>query len=196
MDRPRTIDVHTHILTEETMRLLNKESPEARAGLTPLDADNSVLEVAGMPYRPFPRGGWEVERRFKDMDAAEVDVHVLSATPQTYLYDQEASLAVTTSALQNDQIARLVKAHPQRFMGIATLPMQAPERAAEELRRAVRTLGLRGAMIGSNVHGQEPRRSVVRAAVGDGGRARRLHAHPSRTTSPASTGCARITSTT
>ena len=48
-----------------------------------------MLEIAGTPYRPFPRGGWELERRFKDMDAAEVDVHVLSATPQTYLYDQD-----------------------------------------------------------------------------------------------------------
>ena len=42
-------------------------------------------------------------------------------------------MTVATSALQNDQIAKLVKAHPDRFMGIATLPMQAPERAAEEL---------------------------------------------------------------
>src|SRR6185436_16139676 len=97
---------------------------------------------------------WDVERRFKDMDAAEVDVHVLSATPQTYLYDQDASLAATTSVIQNDQIAGLVKAHPERFMGIATLPMQAGERAADELRRAVLTLGLRGAMIGSNVNGK------------------------------------------
>src|SRR5262249_58537215 len=43
---------------------------------------------------------------------------------------------------------------PERSLGIATLPMQAPQRAAEELRRAVRTLGLRGAMIGSNVQGK------------------------------------------
>ena len=154
MTTPRTIDIHTHILTEETMRLLGKEAPKIAPKLTPIDADNAMLEVAGMPYRPFPRGGWEVERRFADMDAAEVDVHVLSATPQTYLYDQEPSLGVATSVLQNDQIAALVKAHPDRFMGIATLPMQAPERAADELRRAVRTLGLRGAMIGSNVTGK------------------------------------------
>ena len=113
-----------------------------------------MLEVAGTPYRPFPRGGWELERRFKDMDAAEVDVHVLSATPQTYLYDQDPALTVATSTLQNDQIAKLVKAHPDRFMGIATLPMQAPERAAEELTRAVRELGMRGAMIGSNIAGK------------------------------------------
>jgi aminocarboxymuconate-semialdehyde decarboxylase len=154
MDRPRTIDVHTHILTEEAIRLLGREAPKIAPRLMPIDADTFVLEVAGVPYRPFPRGGFEVEQRFADMDAAEVDVHVLSVTPQTYLYDQDPSLAATTSAVQNDVIAALVKAHPDRFMGIATLPMQAPERAADELRRAVRTLGLRGAMIGSNVMGK------------------------------------------
>ncbi len=81
-------------------------------------------------------------------------MHVLSATPQTYLYDQEAALGVATSTLQNDQIAKLVKAHPDRFMGIATLPMQAPDRAAAELTRAVRQLGMHGAMIGSNIAGR------------------------------------------
>lgn len=154
MTRPRTIDIHTHILTEETIALLAKEAPWVAPKLTPIDADFAVLEVAGTPYRPFPRGGWELERRFKDMDAAEVNVHVLSATPQTYLYDQDAALAAATSTIQNDQIAKLVKAHPDRFMGIATLPMQAPERAAEELTRAVRTLGMHGAMIGSNIAGK------------------------------------------
>ena len=151
---PPTIDIHTHILTEETMRLLAQEAPAVAPKLVPIDADNAVLEVAGTPYRPFPRGGWELDRRFQDMDAAEVDVHVLSVTPQTYLYDQDPSLAVTTSALQNDQIAMLVRQHPERFIGIATLPMQAPERAADELTRAVGELGMRGAMIGSNVMGK------------------------------------------
>src|SRR5215475_8176258 len=149
-----TIDVHTHVLTEETMGLLQKEAPKIAPRLTPVDADIAVLEAAGVPYRPFPRGGWDIERRFADMDAAEVDVQVLSATPQTYYYDQEPELAATTAAIQNDGIAKLIKEHPGRFMGIATLPMQAPERAAEELNRAVRTLGLRGAMIGSNVKGK------------------------------------------
>jgi aminocarboxymuconate-semialdehyde decarboxylase len=121
--------------------------------MTAIDADSAILEVAGTPYRPFPRGGWDLERRFADMRAAEVDVQVLSATPQTYLYEQEASLAAACAALQNDQIAELAKSDPDRFLGIATLPMQAPERAADELGRAVRSLGLRGAMIGSNVRG-------------------------------------------
>src|SRR5262245_10219393 len=150
----RTIDVHTHVLTDETMGLLRKEAPKIAPLLRPIDSDFAVLEVAGTPYRPFPRGGFDIERRNADMAAAEVDVQVLSATPQTYFYDQESSVAVACAALQNDQIAKLVKAHPDRFLGIATLPMQSPQRAADELTRAVSSLGLRGAMIGSNVQGK------------------------------------------
>jgi len=151
---PRTLDVHTHILTEEMMGLIAKEAPKVAPRMTAIDKDSFILEIAGTPYRPFPRGGFDLERRFADMEAAEVDVQVLSATPQSYLYDQEASLATACAAIQNDQIAKLVAAHPDRFLGIATLPMQAPERAAAELERAVRSLKLRGAMIGSNVMGR------------------------------------------
>jgi aminocarboxymuconate-semialdehyde decarboxylase len=79
---------------------------------------------------------------------------VLSATPQTYLYNQDAALTAATAAIQNEQIARSIAAHPDRFWGIATLPMQDPKRAADELRRAMTKLGLRGAMIGSNVMGR------------------------------------------
>ncbi len=136
------------------MGLLQKEAPKIAPRLMAIDADFAVLDVAGTAYRPFPRGGFDIERRFADMDAAEVDIQVLSATPQTYFYDQDPDLAATCAALQNDQIAKLVKTHPERFLGIATLPMQAPERAIDELRRAVCTLGLRGTMIGSNVQGK------------------------------------------
>jgi len=154
MSAPRTLDIHTHVLTEETIGLIRKEAPKVAPRMTAIDADSFILDIAGTPYRPFPRGGFDIERRFADMDAAEVDVQVLSATPQSYLYDQEPSLAATCATLQNDQIAKLTAAHPDRFLGIATLPMQAPELAAAELRRAVRTLGFRGAMIGSNVMGR------------------------------------------
>jgi aminocarboxymuconate-semialdehyde decarboxylase len=122
--------------------------------MAPYDADNAVCEVAGVAYRPFPRGGHDIERRFKDMDAAEVDVHLLSVAPQTWLYGQEAAVGIAGATIQNDEIARLVKEHPERFSGIATLPMQAPDKAADELRRAMRKLGLHGAMIGSNIGGK------------------------------------------
>jgi aminocarboxymuconate-semialdehyde decarboxylase len=154
MAGPRTLDVHTHILTEETMGIIRKEIPRLAPRLTPIDADFAVLEIAGTAYRPFPRGGWDMERRLADMAAAEVDVQILSASPQSYLYGEEPKVTAACAAIQNDQIAKHVAALADRFLGIATLPMQAPELAAAELRRAVKTLGLRGAMIGSNVEGK------------------------------------------
>ena len=150
----KTIDMHTHVLADATVKLMQKEIPSLGLKMAPYDVDNAVCEVAGVAYRPFPRGGHDIERRFKDMDAAEVDVHLLSAAPQTWLYGQEAAVGVTASAIQNDEIARHVKEHPERFSGIATLPMQAPDKAADELRRAMRKLGLHGAMIGSNIGGK------------------------------------------
>jgi aminocarboxymuconate-semialdehyde decarboxylase len=149
-----TIDIHTHVLADATVKLMQKEVPSLGLKMAPYDADNAVCEVAGVAYRPFPRGGHDIERRFKDMEAAEVDMHLLSAAPQTWLYGQEAAVGVAASAIQNDEIARHVKEHPERFSGIATLPMQAPQKAADELRRAMQKLGLHGAMIGSNIGGK------------------------------------------
>ena len=151
---PRTIDTHTHVLADATVKLLQKEIPSLGLKLTAYDNENSVIEVAGVPYRPFPRGGHDIARRLLDMDAAEVDMHVLSVSPQTWLYGQEVAVGAAAAAIQNDEIARLVKEHPDRFAGIATLPMQAPQQAADELRRAMGKLGLHGAMIASNVVGK------------------------------------------
>lgn len=154
MSNVRTIDTHTHILTEETAALLRKEAPKVPVTITPVDAESAALDVGGVVYRPFPRGGFDLAHRLRDMDAMGVDVQVLSVTPQTYLYNQDASLGAMTAAIQNDQIAKLVKQNPQRFMGIATLPMQAPEKAADELKRAMTTLNLRGTMFASNIIGK------------------------------------------
>jgi aminocarboxymuconate-semialdehyde decarboxylase len=150
----RKIDVHAHILSEETMGLMRKEAPKIGPRMQRIDDDFAILEVAGNPYRPFPRGGWDMERRFSDMDSAGVDMQVISNTPQTFLYNQEGALTAALAALQNDQVAKAVAGRPTRLAGIATLPMQAPELAAAELRRSMRTLGLRGAHIGSNVNGR------------------------------------------
>jgi aminocarboxymuconate-semialdehyde decarboxylase len=149
----KVIDIHAHVLADDTIALLQKEAPSIGLKLTPIDAEFSVLEVAGHPYRPFPRGGHDLERRFRDMDAAGVDMQVVSNTPQTFLYGQDPQLTLATARLQNDQIVKLVAAHPGRFLGIATLPMQAPELAAAELARAM-AAGLRGAHIGSNINGR------------------------------------------
>ena len=149
MTKLRTIDTHTHILTLETAALLSKAG--AQVTITPADGESAVFDVMGTVYRPFPTGGFDIARRLRDMDAAGVDVHVLSATPQTYLYNLDPALSATLAAIQNDQMAKHIAAHPDRFWGIATLPLAQPAAAADELRRAMTKLGLRGAMFASNV---------------------------------------------
>ena len=150
---PKTIDVHAHILNEDTMQMIAKEAPSLGLKLHADRQDFAVFEIGGIAYKPFPRGAWDLEQRFKDMKSAEVDMHVLSNTPQTFLYNTDASQNATVAALQNDQIAKHVKDHPDRFYGLATLPMQAPDKAAAELKRADdQTLGLKGAQIGSNIN--------------------------------------------
>jgi aminocarboxymuconate-semialdehyde decarboxylase len=91
MPEPRKIDVHAHILSEETISLMRKEAPKVGPRLERIDDNFAVLEVAGRPYRPFPRGGWEMSRRLQDMDAAGIDVQVISNTPQTFLYNHEGA---------------------------------------------------------------------------------------------------------
>jgi aminocarboxymuconate-semialdehyde decarboxylase len=150
----RSIDTHTHILTLETAALITKAAPQSPVTITPFDAENAELKVGSVPYRPFPLGGYDIPRRLKDMDAANVDVQVLSATPQTYLYNLGDELSPLLAAIQNDQMAKHVAEHPTRFMAIATLPIGQPARAADELRRVITKLGFKGAMIASNVGGR------------------------------------------
>jgi aminocarboxymuconate-semialdehyde decarboxylase len=78
----RTIDTHTHVLADATIKILQREIPRLNLKLTPLDASDSTLEVAGVPYRPFPRGGHDIAARLAYMDGAEVDMHLLSVSPQ------------------------------------------------------------------------------------------------------------------
>src|SRR6266849_6022547 len=150
----KTTDIHAHILTEETIRLLQREAPKVAPKLSEIGDQFATLDVAGNVYRHFPRGGWDVEHRLQDMAASKVDLQVLSVCPQTFLYAQPPAVAAAFARVQNEQLAKLVKARPDRFLAIATLPMQAPKQAADELRHAVSMLGLRGAQIGSNVAGK------------------------------------------
>jgi aminocarboxymuconate-semialdehyde decarboxylase len=174
----QTIDVHAHILTEETIRLLQSEAPKVAPKLTDVDDQFGTLDVAGSVYRHFPRGGWDLDRRFRDMAAAKVDVQVLSVCPQTFLYAQPPALAAAFARIQNEQLAKLVKTHPSRFQGIGTVPMQAPQQAADELRHAMTVLGLRGIQIGSNIAGKnldDPELEPVWAAAAELGAFILLH---------------------
>jgi len=154
MPNPLAIDAHAHICTEETMKLLNKETPKIASSLKEIGQGNYEWTVAGVPYRPLPLGGFDIEQRLKDMKASDVDMQVLSNTPQTFLYNQDAGMTTAACVVQNDQIAKHVRDYPRSFYGIATLPMQAPKAAADELERAISKLNLKGMQIGSNINGK------------------------------------------
>lgn len=86
------------------------------------------------------------EHRLRSMDASGITMQVISATmPGADLIDGEGGIRFAVST--NDRLAQAVETHPNRFAGFAHLPMREPEAAADELERAVRDLGFRGAMI-------------------------------------------------
>ena len=155
MTRPRTIDIHAHILPEETIRRLGKEAPRLAPKLVAQGDGATVMEIAGrVVQHPMPRECCDLDLRLADMDRHGIDMQAVCATVHTFFYDQEPALGLACAVLQNDEIAAVVRRHPDRFVALATLPLQDPQRAADELARAMRTLGLRGAQIGSNVNGR------------------------------------------
>ncbi|HEY2530448.1 MAG TPA: amidohydrolase family protein [Xanthobacteraceae bacterium] len=155
MVEARTVDSHTHILTEGAMRRLAKESPEVAPVLKDLNERGATLEIAGkVVQQPLPREIWDVGLRLRDMDANQVDVQVLSPTVFTFFYGHDPALGYACAALQNEEIAAVVKEHPDRFLGLGSVPLQAPQLAADELKRGMSKLGLRGAMIGTHVNGR------------------------------------------
>jgi len=92
------------------------------------------------------------ERRLAHMDAAGIDVQVLSfgsPGPQAF----EADTAIPMARDANDRLFEAVRAHPDRFAGFAALPTAAPDAAADELERTVTKLGFKGAMIHGHTRG-------------------------------------------
>ena len=116
-----------------------------------------LREALGPQIHPyFPQHRWPpaLEARLGDigagriaeMDAAGIDMQVLS-TVQPGLEHIEAPRAIPVARAFNDTIAEAIAAHPTRFSGFATLPSADPGASAVELERAVRSLGLVGAML-------------------------------------------------
>jgi predicted TIM-barrel fold metal-dependent hydrolase len=93
------------------------------------------------------------DERLANMDAAGIDVQVLSqTTPGPESLDAEMAVALSVEA--NDILAEAVSAHPERFAGFATLPTPDPNAAAGELERAVNELGFLGALTNGHVNGR------------------------------------------
>jgi aminocarboxymuconate-semialdehyde decarboxylase len=94
-----------------------------------------------------------VTERLRDMDRMGVDIQAISPAPYHYFYFTEPGLGAELAREVNEGIAGLVAAHPDRFVGLGSVPLQNAELAVKELEYAVRTLGLRGVEINTNVNG-------------------------------------------
>jgi aminocarboxymuconate-semialdehyde decarboxylase len=127
--RVRVVDVHAHCVIPQAVALM------------------------GRKLEDFRRLGGElaVQDRIRDMDEQGIDVEALSINP--FWYRAERDLAAQVVKIQNEQMAEICATHPDRFVAYASLALQYPDLAVQQLVEGVRKLGLRGAAIGANVNG-------------------------------------------
>jgi aminocarboxymuconate-semialdehyde decarboxylase len=146
------VDIHVHHVPEAFVRFVEKAAPYA-VRLAPPSGEGVTLEVGPLSYG-LNRTFFDAERLIARMQEMRVERAVLSLATPFVNYDVPAALGRETAELYNDEIAALCKAEPRRFAGWAYLPLQEPQAAANELRRAVTRLGLAGGYLSSNVNGR------------------------------------------
>jgi len=129
--RIRTVDIHAHCAVAKAGELLAQQGGQA------------TLLLDGQPLAD----------RLMHMDAQGIDIAVLSINPNWYGVDRDLATAVID--VQNEALAQFCAAHPDRFAAFASVALQFPDLAADQLERAMKRMGLRGAAIGGSVASQE-----------------------------------------
>jgi aminocarboxymuconate-semialdehyde decarboxylase len=137
--RIKTIDVHAHCFFHEAV---------AMAG--PGISVNSAVKGGPQFYMPNSDAD-AVNWRLGNMDAKGVDMEVLSINPFWYGKDRDVVVDIVT--INNTKLAELCAAHPKRFAAFASLALQYPDLAVEQLQSAMKMPGIRGAAIGGSVAG-------------------------------------------
>ena len=135
--RVKTIDIHAHCLIAEALALLPAD-----------EAKKTYPQVKGS--RQFDI---VLEERLAGMDAQGVDAEVLSINP--WWYRKERDLAADIVKVQNEKLAELCAQQPDRLFAFASLALQFPDLAVQQLVDGVRKYGLKGAAIGASVAGVE-----------------------------------------
>ena len=134
--RVLTVDVHSHCYFHEALNLLGDQ------------AEKVLPPVKGVPEHFIV-----IEQRLKEMDAMAIDMEVLSINP--FWYSRERDLAAEIVKVQNEKLAELCASRPDRFGAFASLTLQFPDLAVQQLETAIRKQGLRGAAIGGSVAGTD-----------------------------------------
>jgi aminocarboxymuconate-semialdehyde decarboxylase len=133
--RLKTVDVHAHCAVAEAIEL--------RRSAAGNPAGNQPLLVDGQPLAD----------RIKTMDAQGIEMEVLSINPNWY--DVDRDLAARIIDVQNERLAAFCASHSDRFAAFASVALQFPDLAAQQLERAMKSMGFRGAAIGGSVAGLE-----------------------------------------
>jgi aminocarboxymuconate-semialdehyde decarboxylase len=133
------IDMHAHWLPYEY-----RDAIASCGEWHGMDAHSAEYQLVGMRL--------SAEQRIDDMDAQGVDMQMLSPQAGFYQYDRPAAVASVIARECNDSILGVVEKHSSRFCGVGTVPLQDVDAAVRELVR-VRSLGLKGVMIGDHVMG-------------------------------------------
>jgi aminocarboxymuconate-semialdehyde decarboxylase len=146
------IDIHAHWYPEEWLALFAKDGAKEGAGLEKRDG-KFHLKAKGIT-NAFDERFVVVDERVKAMDERHVDVHALSlTTPMVYWASPGLGLALSQAF--NDAASAAHKKHPKRLLGLAMVPMHAPELALKELERAAKLPGIKGMYLATNVNGDE-----------------------------------------
>jgi hypothetical protein len=143
------IDLHAHVVLESLDGAAGRYGPELLDDPVCPTFRVGDYTLEGVRYRGSPFT--DVSMRLDSMDALGIEWQMLSPNPLTQLHHVEVSTAAEFARRHNDELAGVVALHPSRLGGAAQLPVQAPDRAAAELRRAVGELGLVAAYMGTDI---------------------------------------------
>jgi aminocarboxymuconate-semialdehyde decarboxylase len=149
------IDAHTHILVEEAEVLVSRIRSKypSNAGIDFQGIESRKVNIEKIS--DIRKGLMDVKTKLTDMDKMGVDIAVLSASPMSYYAWAEGEDATRLARIQNETMSEIVSQYPDRFIALATIPLQDVTLGIEELTYAVESLGHRGIMIQTNFRGRD-----------------------------------------
>lgn len=147
------IDTHTHWTPSALIEVLERREEFPRI-IKQADGSRLIEYSPGNPH-PFGDEMWDERVKLAKMDAGGIDLSVISVVGGISVVDMvDAADAVAVARAANDELVDLCHRHPTRFAALAALPLRTgPDAAIAELERAM-SLGLKGAMVYSNVRGR------------------------------------------
>jgi aminocarboxymuconate-semialdehyde decarboxylase len=147
------IDIHTHIVPENFPPYAGKGKDVPWPSMAPAHACHRHVMISGKLYRTVADGSWSVPRRIEEMGAMRVTRQAISPMPELLSYWLPLDDAKVMIRFLNDEIARMIAAAPDRFIGLGCVPLQDITAAVRELEHVVQKLKFSGVEIASHVNG-------------------------------------------